>query len=323
MVTTAGPRRLPGQQPGATGAGGSVGDAVLLVVLAGILFGTTGTARALEPRGTTSMGVGSARLVVGGLTLLAIMLAQGRSPVPALRLWRRPATILAGGCAALYQVGFFASVQLTGVALGTLVTVGSSPVLAGLLAWAVLGHRPRAAWVAATVLCLGGLALLSADGFALGSWAGVALALLAGLAAATYNISAKTLLDEGVPVVELLTATFLLGGIVLLPWLLTSSLTWLTTGSGVLLALYLGVGTMAVANLLFTHGLKRLSPGPVTTLTLTDPLTATTLGVVVLGESLSASGWVGLGLVLVGLVLQGFATARRRPQDLPAEAVVL
>ncbi|MEO6821964.1 MAG: DMT family transporter [Candidatus Nanopelagicales bacterium] len=314
--------RRPLVRPAAHAAGAG-GWAVAAVVLGGILFGTAGTARALDPSGTTSMGVGSARLVVGGLTMLLVVMVQGRSPVAALRLWRTPAGVLTGACAALYQVGFFASVQLTGVALGTLVTVGSSPVLAGLLAWAVLGQRPSRAWAGATALCLVGLVLLSADGLEVGRPAGVALALMAGLAAATYNICAKKLLDDGVPILDLLTAAFLLGGILLAPWLFITSLTWLTTGGGILLALYLGVGTMAVANLLFTHGLKRLSPGPATTLTLTDPLTATTLGVVVLGETLNGRAWLGLGLVLLGLVLQGLSSARRRTATLPRDGVLL
>jgi DME family drug/metabolite transporter len=304
-------------------AAGAGRRAVAAVVLGGILFGTAGTARALESSGTTSMGVGAARLVVGGLTMLLVVMALGRSPVAALRLWRTPAGLLAGACAALYQVGFFASVQQTGVALGTLVTVGSAPVLAGLLAWVVLRHRPSRAWAGATALCLVGLVLLSADGLELGRPSGVALALLAGLAAATYNICAKTLLDKGVPVLDVLTGTFLLGGLLLLPWLLATPLGWLTTPGGILLAAYLGVATMAVANLLLAYGLKRLPPGPVTTLTLTDPLTATTLGVVVLSETLAGRAWLGLGLVLLGLVLQGLASARRPAADLPVDAVVL
>ena len=44
---------------------------------------------------------------------------------------------------------------------------------------------------------------------------------------------------------------------------------------------------------------------------LAEPVVATFLGVVVLGESLTALGWVGAALVLAGLALQGVVSARR------------
>lgn len=45
--------------------------AVAAVLLAAALFGTTGTAQALGPDSTTPLGVGAARLAVGGPVLLA------------------------------------------------------------------------------------------------------------------------------------------------------------------------------------------------------------------------------------------------------------
>jgi DME family drug/metabolite transporter len=65
-------------------------------------------------------------------------------------------------------------------------------------------------------------------------------------------------------------------------------------------------------------GLQRLTPGPVTTLMLADPLTATILGVMVLGETLAPSAEIGLALVFVGLVLQGVSSARHSRRDVQA-----
>lgn len=308
-----GGRELTGE-PGALGgpgAGTAGRGAVIAVLLGAILFGTAGTARAIGPIGTTSSEVGAVRLLVGGLALLAVLMARGHSPRSALRLWRTRAGLLAGACTAAYQVCFFAAMQATGVALGTLVTVGSAPLLAGLLAWIALGHRPTRAWVLATVLCVAGLALLSEAGLGVGTPAGLVLALAAGLAAATYNVAAKRLLDDGVPVLDVLTGTFLLGGLVLLPILLSGPLGWLLSAAGLGLALYLGVATMALANTLMVSGLRVLAPAPVTTLTLADPVTATVLGVLVLGEVISPPARAGLVLLLLGLLLQGVAAARR------------
>lgn len=295
--------------------------AVGLVLLAAVLFGTTGTAQALGPDGTTPLGVGAARLGVGGTALLAVLPLLGRSPRRAAALWRHPAGQLAALCTALYQVFFFAGVAEAGVALGTLVTIGSGPVFAGLLAWAALGERPLGAWVAATAVCVSGLVLLSADGLTGGSALGLLAALASGLAYAAYTVAAKHLLDRGHQPAEVMASAFGLGGLLLAPVLLTQPLGWLGSPSGAVLALYLGLATTTAAYLLFGRGLAVLSAGPVTTLVLAEPLVATLLGVALLGERLAPIGLVGAALVLGGLVLQGVRSARRSRLQSPAPPV--
>ena len=301
-------RRCPTATP-------AVGPAVLQVLLAAALFGTTGTAQALGPSGTTPLGVGAARLAVGGLGLLLVLPLLGGSPRRAVALWRTPAGLLTAGCTALYQVFFFAGVQRAGVAAGTLVTIGSGPVFAGLLGAALLGERPQRAWAASTATCLMGLALLSfagagQDGAGVDP-AGLALSLGAGLAYAVYTVSAKRLMTAGAPSGEVMASAFGLGGVLLLPLLVVQPLAWLTTPAGWLLAGYLGLATTTAAYVLFGRGLAVLPAGPVTTLVLAEPLVATALGVGLLGEHLSPAGVAGAGLVLAGLALQGAATSRR------------
>jgi DME family drug/metabolite transporter len=217
--------------------------------------------------------------------------------------------------AATYQLCFFAGVSLAGVALGTLVAVGSGPVFAGLLGWAFLGHRPTRGWLLATSACVTGLALLAAPDIGGGSAAGLLLALGAGLCSAGYNVAAKVQLDRGATALEVPAGSFALGGVLLLPVLLTQPLAWLAEPGGVALAVYLGVATMAIANVLHARGIRGLTPGPVTTLMLSDPVVATILGVVVLGETLGPVAVVGVLLVLAGLLLQGFLVAREMPGE--------
>jgi len=75
---------------------GSSAGAVAAVVLAAVLFGTTGTAQELGPSGTTPLGVGAARLAVGGLVLLLVLPLLGASRSRAVALWRTPAGLTAG-----------------------------------------------------------------------------------------------------------------------------------------------------------------------------------------------------------------------------------
>jgi DME family drug/metabolite transporter len=148
------------------------------------------------------------------------------------------------------------------------------------------------------------------------------MALVAGLGAASYVVAAKHELDRGGHSVELPGAAYLLGSVLLVPLVLRESLAWVSTPSGLGLALYLGLVTMALANVFAVLGMRGMSPGPASTLLLADPLTATVLGVALLGESLTPVAMVGLVLVLVGLVLQANAL---RPEhvspDEPAPAL--
>ena len=288
-------------------------SSILLVVAAGILFGTAGTAQALGPAGTTPVGVGVLRIQVGAVALLLAMPFLGHDPRRLLTLWRSPAMLVTAVTAALYQPLFFGAVSQVGVALGTLVAVGSEPVLAGLLGWVVLRHRPTASWIGVTVIAVAGLVLLSADGLGGGTAPGLVLALGSGLCSAFYTVAAKIQLDRGVTALEVPTGSFVLGGILLLPLLVGQPLDWVTQPSGIALVLYLGIATMAVANTLLTRGIHGLRPGPVATLMLTDPLVATILGVVILGEALAPLAAVGVVLVFTGLLLQGIVLARETP----------
>lgn len=272
------------------------------VLLAAALFGTTGTAQALGPDATTPLGVGAARLLLGGLALLVVV----RSWQGVLALWRTPSGLLAGACTAAYQVTFFAGVDRAGVAVGTLVAIGSGPILTGLLAARFLGERPGRTWLLATGLCVAGLALLS-GGADRADELGVLLALLAGASYAAYTVLAKQQLDAGHSPPTVMAAAFGLGGLLSLPLLLTQPLGWLPTVAGLGLVSYLGLVTVTVAYLLFVRGLAVLPAGPVTTLVLAEPVVATALGVLVLDEPLGAVGALGAVLVLTGLLVQGWS----------------
>lgn len=295
----------------------SIQAAVLSVFLAALLFGTSGTAQALGPESTTPMAVGTIRQFLGGLVLWLFLPSLGLRLGSVRTIWATRAGVIAALGSALYQVSFFGAVKSTGVATGTLATVASAPIFTGLISWALTRQRPRMVWVVATTICIMGLGVLSADRIQADadSLDGIVLALGAGLAIASYTVAAKRLLDRGMPALQVLSASYLLGGLILMPVMLAQPLTWLATASGLALAAYLGIVTMAAANLFYGRGLARLAPGPVTTLMLAEPIIATVLGILVLGESLAPTGVLGLLIVLVGLVMQGVALTRdeRRP----------
>ena len=270
------------------------------VLLAALCFATTGTAQALGPDGTDPVGVGATRILVGGALLALVALARRQGGRPR---WDARAVGAAVAGVAVYQLAFFAAVADTGVAVGTVVALGSAPTLAGLFEWIVDGRRPSTRWAAATALACAGVAMLAlAGGGADISVPGVALAVTAGGAYAVYTLAAKRLLVAGHAPEAVMAAAFGLGAIVLAPALVATTPTWLGHGDGIALALFLGVVPTALAYLLFASGLKHLTASETATLTLAEPLTAAVLGAVVLAEHLSAPALAGAGLVLSALV---------------------
>ena len=270
------------------------------VLLAALCFATTGTAQALGPAATTPVGVGAARILVGGALLVVVAFARRRATKTR---WAAAPVAAAVAGVAVYQLAFFAAVADTGVAVGTIVALGSAPTLAGLFESIVDRRRPPGRWVAATALACAGVALLAlAGGNANVSAPGVALAVTAGGAYAVYALAAKRLLAAGHAPESVMAAAFGLGALVLLPALIATQPTWLLHADGLALALFLGIVPTALAYLLFAAGLRSLSASETATLTLAEPLTAGVLGAVVLAEPLSGPAVAGAGLVLAGLV---------------------
>lgn len=294
-----------------------VGRAIALSVTAGMLLGTAGTAGTFGPTNATPIGLGVLRLGVGAILLLAFLpwLGGAWSNIP--RLIRQPTLWVMGAGAGAFQPLFFAAVERSGVGPSTLVAIGSAPVFAGLLGWLALRDRPTPGWVVATVIAISGLVLRSFSDLGSVDGTGLALATGAGVGVACYVVAAKVELDRGGNVVELPGVAYLLGSVMLTPIWVQQPLAWVATPRGLLLALYLGGVTMALANVLQVLGLRGLPPGPAATLMLAEPLTATVLGVAVLGEEIGVMGVFGLVLVLGGLLLQGRALGTR-PPDTPA-----
>ena len=282
---------------------------------AAVLFGTTGTARALGPD-ISPLGVGAARIAVGAALLaLFAMVMSRRAPGAGgeSRRWSRTPVLLGGIGVAGYQLAFFAAVADTGVAVGTVVALGSAPVFAGLVSWLTGGARLNARWAACTALATAGVALLVASGgSAAVSAPGVVLALGAGVGYAAYTVAAKRLLDEGHEPEAVMARTFGTGALILLPVLPLTGFAAFGSLDATALAIYLGAIPTALAYVLFARGLRALPTAEVATLTLAEPLTAAALGTVVLGEQLSPAATLGAAMVLGGLAALAVRRPRRR-----------
>jgi DME family drug/metabolite transporter len=302
-------------RPGAGPAGARRLGGSGYVVLAAALWGTTGTARTFAPADASPVSAGAARIVLGGLLLVAIAIAAGNPGIPRARggglprlLGRGRATWLlrgaGAGCAAIYQVAFFAAVARTGVATGTVVTIGSAPAFAGLLSLLTGAGRLTRRWTVSTGGAVIGCAALVSGGQAAGvAPAGVGLALVSGLGYAVYATVASYLITRGADDRAVMAALFGGAAMLLLPVLLAGSPGWLLTWRGAAVTIYLGAFTTAFGYVLYARGLRTTPVATATTLTLAEPAVAALLGLAVLGERLGGVAVAGLVLLAGSLLL--------------------
>ena len=281
-----------------------------LIVAAGLLFGTTGTSQAFAPAAAGSLSVGAVRLAVGGVLLgligLWTLLRRGR---PVLPRWSPAALWVAIGAACVlgYQLTFFVGTRTNGVAVGTVVALGSTPAFAGLLEWRLLRRRPTGRWLVATgvaVSGVAGLAGLAGSSEQIYPW-GLLASATAGACYAGFTVAMKALLTRGWGSISAITATMSLGGLTAFGVLAFTDNAWVAQPRGLAVVAWLAVMTTVVAYLLVGAGLGGLSAATTATLTLTEPATAAVLGVTVLGETLSGMQWVGIAAIVAGVLIAG------------------
>lgn len=297
----------------------------LVVLAAALCFATTGTAQALAGVDASPLAVGAARIVVGGGILGIIALLRTR-PRPNARPAKGPtAVLIAVGAAGVlaYQPLFFLGTRENGVAIGTVVALGSAPIATGIVDAVRSRRLPSGRWMLATAVALAGVVLVSGvTGGAVALAPGGLLASAgAGMSYALYTVCGKALIERGWDSTRVMGTVFGTAAVASVPVLLAAGTTWLLTPNGLALALWLGVVTTAVAYLLFGWGLARLTAVTVSTLTLAEPLGATILGLVVLHENLTTVSAIGLALIAVGLAVVSAPSRRReKVQDATAPA---
>jgi DME family drug/metabolite transporter len=288
---------------------------LLLIAVAAASWGTTGATMTLLSRDVTisPLLVGWSRLAIAAPCLLLAAAAAARLGArrPTRRAWPAPADLplcaALGVAMAAYQVCYFRAVTLVGVAAAALLAICSAPLLIAVLAAAFLGERLTPLVRLSLAMAVVGTALLVVGPRGLDQVAGhfglgALLALGAGVSYAVYAVAAKGLLARVTPL-AVSAITFALATVFLAPALLAEPAPARALAAGWPLLVYLGLGPTAVAYGLFTAGLTRVPATAAGIVSLLEPLTATTLGLVVFRERLGPVGITGALLLLAALAL--------------------
>ena len=304
---------------------GTAWRGLLLVSLAGILWGTIGPGVVLthDRSGLAPLTISAYRAVFAVAALLCFALATGqlsRIWASARPQWRRVAAV--GVLTATFQMLFFVAVVVTGVSVTTVVCLGFAPVLLLVLRSSRQRRFPSVGQSLPVVVAVVGLVLVSLTGVHVERTSAAALGILAALASgAAYALSAEVAgpLTRRLSTLTVTTATMSVAAAVLVPCGLVlalargESLTSSSTSSWLLIA-YLGVVTMALAYALLFTGLRSTPSGTAVVATLLEPVTAVVIAVLLLGESLTATGVVGSLLIVAAIASLGRQAEEPPPQ---------
>jgi DME family drug/metabolite transporter len=295
-----------------TRATGGLWRGLLLVSLAGVIWGTIGPGVHLvhERSALSPLTISAYRAVVAVAVLLTVSLLTGRLGVSwslARPQWRR--VVAVGLLTAAFQLLFFIAVVSTGVSLTTVVCLGFAPVLLLFVGSAQQRRLPSSARVLTVTMAVVGLLLVSLVGGGREHASNPTLGLLTALGSgAAYALSAEVAgpLSQRLDTLTITTATMSVAGAALVPgglmlaYLRGEALTTADTSSW-LLIVYLGVVTMAVAYALLFTGLRSTPSGAAVVATLLEPVTAVLIAVLFLGEQLTAAGVLGALLIVAAI----------------------
>ncbi|WP_327261419.1 DMT family transporter [Streptomyces sp. NBC_01232] len=307
----------------------AAGRSLLYLVVAGAAWGTAGAAASLLFLASDlgPLALSFWRCAGGLAVLLAVLAVRGsRSrPVPSRARPSAGSLIVTGLLFTVFQAAYFAAVRDTGLAVGTVVTLGAGPVIIALGARRWMGERLGPGGVTAVVGALAGLAVL-----VLGSGGGevrplgVGWALLSAAGYAGMTLRARWLGQRGAGGDPLVTTAWsvAVGAVCLLPLAAVEGLLPHTADLGRVLWLLVYVATVptALAYALYFTGAAAVRAATVSVIMLIEPVSAAVIAVLVLGERLT--GAVVLGTVLLLTAVGALIAAESRRPAAAAPTVV-
>ncbi|MCK8074719.1 EamA family transporter [Vibrio sp. 1CM2L] len=282
----------------------------LAILFASILWGTTGTAASFAPDlsplaiGAFSMGVGG--LMQAGLAYRKIVFAYDKL------LQNKRLLAVSALALAVYPLAFYSSMKLSGVAIGTVVSIATAPFFSALLECLISKkNNINRRWLISFAIGVVGIGMLvfsesssvseSGDDLKL---LGIALGLLAGLCYAIYSWATKALIDKDIESQAAMGCIFGFGAMLLLPTLWFTGEHLFSSQINVLVISYLTLIPQCVGYIAFSFGLRHVTASSANLLTLFEPVVAAVLAVCVVGELIPFIGWLGMFLIVLCLSIQ-------------------
>ncbi len=274
------------------------------ILIACFLWATTGTAASFTPN-VSPLAIGAFAMGFGGVLLVLNAFRYLRNDKAEL-LRNRSFVIVGGIAVAIYPLAFYSSMRMSGVAIGTVVSLASAPLFSVLLERLISNKLISRQWVVNFLIGAIGIGLLTLggnsaekDAASYESHLGIILGLVAGLTYAIYSWSAKEMIGRNIHSKSAMASMFGLAASVLLPSLVLTGDNLFATEMNSTIAVYMAVFPMFIGYMLYGYGLKFVEASKATLMTLFEPALATLLAVLIVGEVLGVTGWVGITLILM------------------------
>ena len=275
---------------------------LLLILLSGVLWGTVGTSSKIlyGISAATPLSVGFFRLAISVPVLLTACWISQRSKMFDVTRHDLALMFLTGMTTAFYQLFYLASVERAGVAVATLITLCTAPIMVAVFSVIITKERPSAFVMIALVGALAGTAILvgyqESTGDVSRSLSGKFLALGSALGYAVITLTTRKLAGRYHPI-QPIAISFTIGAIILFVIALSQGIVLNYSPVGWSLLIYLGVIPTALAYVLFITGMRYTTATVACIATLVEPLTSTILAWLIFGEHFSPMGSVGVALL--------------------------
>jgi drug/metabolite transporter (DMT)-like permease len=273
----------------------------LYLIISGAAFGLLPWfARTAYDHGADPLGMLLGRFILAALGMLLVRsFRPSHFPWPSKKLFLQLFALGAAGYA-IQSSFYFYGVQRIDISLGTVIFY-SYPVMVVLTSWAVFKQKPSLRMTVCLSVVVCGVALTAGQVKA-GTYLGVFAMLMAAITYTAYIlVSSKITRKAGAFMsltIVMIGASFGHG----ITWPLhqaslpQDTIGWLATIGAALFSTVIAMG-------FFFAGVARLNPGEAAVLSTTEPVVTIAVGVLALGEVLTASRFVGAVAVLLGVAV--------------------
>ena len=282
--------------------------AILYIVIAGVLWGTSGLfSHYLRPYGFSALHMTAVRATVSFLFMAVFVLIRNR------KLFRaKPASLplYAGiGVSVFFTAAlYFSAMELTSVSTAV-VLMYSSPIYVMLFSVLFLKERftPLKA-VCIGCMLVGCVFVSGVIGGLTFHPVGILLGVLSGIAYAAYNILTKIAMERRHEPLTVNVYSFACMSLVALAVCKPMGIVTNAAKSPAVtvpLLIGLGVVTFIMPYFLFTQAMKELPAGIASTLSIVEPMAATVFSILILHEKPTVFSIIGIVLILLAVFLIG------------------
>jgi len=269
----------------------------VLIVIAATLWGTLGIA------GKVAYGYGSSP----GQLMLYRMLFLLPAILYLLPKAKRdniiPLLVFGALIVTPFYLIYFYAVKFVGASTAALILY-TAPAYVAVMSAALLSESITSRTIIALILALSGAALVNITETIRGNFLGISTAFIAAILYATYTVGARMLIKRGIESSHVALVPYLSSIPILAIYAtLVEDHVALENFRQLSMALYLALIPTGLAYVLYNYGLRTVEASRASILSTIEPVSATILAWIILGEPLYATKIIGASLIIFSAII--------------------